>query len=102
MKAAFGKNVDTSSKDKFYSEDLVSINVESENITSTGQLDVVNVNSTGVITSTRFSGLFYENSINLTKDYTITAGQNAMSVGPLSIDSRVTLTVPSSSTWTIV
>lgn len=48
------------------------------------------------------SGVFYENNTNVTADYTITSGKNAMSAGPITIDSGVTVTVPSGSTWTVV
>lgn len=46
--------------------------------------------------------VFYENDINVTADYTITAGKNAGSFGPITVDSGVTVTVPDGSTWTIV
>jgi len=47
-------------------------------------------------------GVFYENNTNVTANYTITSGKNAMSAGPITIDSGVTVTVPSGSTWTVV
>ena len=37
--------------------------------------------------------IFYENGQNVTTDYTITNGKNAMSAGPITIDSGVTVTV---------
>ena len=43
-----------------------------------------------------------ENKKNIDTDYTIGSGNNAMSAGPTSIDSGVTVTVPSGSSWTIV
>ena len=46
--------------------------------------------------------VFYENSTTVTLDYTITSGKNAMSAGPITIGSGVTVTVPSGSTWTVV
>lgn len=46
--------------------------------------------------------VFYENDTNVTADYTITAGKNAGSFGPITIDSGITVTVPSGSVWTIV
>jgi len=46
--------------------------------------------------------VFYENDQNVTTNYTITSGSNAMSAGPITIDSGVTVTVPSGSTWTVV
>jgi hypothetical protein len=76
---------------------------------------------TGVCTATSFAGdgsaltgisagatgggsdeIFYENSQTVTTDYTITSNKNAMSAGPLSINSGVVVTVPSGSVWTIV
>lgn len=45
---------------------------------------------------------FFENDITLTADYTITTNKNAMSAGPITIDSGVTITVPAGSTWTVV
>lgn len=47
-------------------------------------------------------GMFYENDITLTTNYTITTNKNAMTAGPVTINSGVTVTVPSGSTWTIV
>ena len=46
--------------------------------------------------------IFYQNGQTVTTDYTITAGQNAGSFGPISINSGVTVTVPTGSTWSIV
>ena len=46
--------------------------------------------------------IFYENGQNVTTDYTITNGKNAMSAGPITIDSGVTVTVGAGETLTIV
>jgi len=46
--------------------------------------------------------VFYENGQNVTTDYTITSSTNAMSAGPITVDSGATVTIPSGSTWTIV
>ena len=46
--------------------------------------------------------VFVENSQNVTVNYTITASKNAMSAGDITIDSGVTVTVPSGSRWVIV
>ena len=46
--------------------------------------------------------IFYENDQTVTQNYTITSGKNAMSAGPLTINSGITVTVPTGSTWTIV
>ena len=46
--------------------------------------------------------VFYENPTTVTTDYTITTNKNAMSAGPITINSGVTITVPNGSTWTVV
>jgi hypothetical protein len=46
--------------------------------------------------------IFYENSNTITTSYTLTTNNNAMSAGPLTVASGVTVTVPTGSTWTIV
>ena len=46
--------------------------------------------------------IFYENGQTVTTDYELTASTNAMSAGPISINSSVTVTVPSGQVWTIV
>lgn len=46
--------------------------------------------------------VFHLNGQTVTADYTIPAGQNAGSFGPITINSGVTVTVPSGSVWTIV
>lgn len=46
--------------------------------------------------------VFYENDQAVTTNYTITSGKNAMSAGPITINSGVTVTVSAGSTWTIV
>jgi hypothetical protein len=46
--------------------------------------------------------VFYENGQNVTTDYSITSSTNAMSAGPITIDSGATVTIPSGSTWVIV
>lgn len=46
--------------------------------------------------------VFYENSLTVTTNYTITSGKSAMSAGPITINSGVTVTVPSGSRWVVV
>lgn len=48
------------------------------------------------------AGVFYENDQLLLTDYTITAGKNAMSAGPIEINDGATVTIPDGSFWTIV
>ena len=53
--------------------------------------------------ATAFSGgAIYENADDITANYSITAGKNAMSVGPITIASGVTVTVPSGQRWVIL
>ncbi len=46
--------------------------------------------------------IFYENSQTVTTNYTISTNKNAMTAGPVTINSGVTVTVPSGSSWVIV
>ena len=45
---------------------------------------------------------FWENRQTVTGNYTITNGYNAMSAGPITVNSGVTVTVGSGETWTVV
>lgn len=44
----------------------------------------------------------WENSQDITTDYSITIGNNAMSAGPITIDAGVTVTVPTGSRWIVL
>jgi hypothetical protein len=46
--------------------------------------------------------VFYENSQTVTTNYTISTNKNAMTAGPITINSGVTVTVPSGSSWVII
>ena len=46
--------------------------------------------------------VFWENDSVVSADYQITTGKNAGSFGPVTINSGITVTIPASSTWTIV
>lgn len=46
--------------------------------------------------------VFFQNGQVVTMDYTITTGTNAMSAGPITINTGITVTVPTDSTWVIV
>jgi hypothetical protein len=61
---------------------------------TTGELTVA-----GVIDSS--SGIFV-NAQTITANYTIAATNNALSAGPVSVASGITVTVPSGSVWTVV
>jgi hypothetical protein len=45
---------------------------------------------------------FYENDTTITTNYTITTDKNAMTAGPVTINSGVTVTIPSGSVWSII
>jgi hypothetical protein len=44
----------------------------------------------------------YEHEHTIDANYSITSGSNAMSAGPITISSGVSVTVPTGSTWVIV
>jgi hypothetical protein len=46
--------------------------------------------------------MFYLNGQTVNTSYSIPAGQNAGSFGPITVASGATVTVPSGSTWTVV
>ena len=46
--------------------------------------------------------VFYENGQTVTTNYTLTASKNAVSAGPITIDSGATVTVGSGQSWVIV
>lgn len=45
---------------------------------------------------------FFENDQHVTVDYTITSGKNAMTAGPIIVDTGITVTVPTGSVWSII
>jgi hypothetical protein len=64
-------------------------------------------NGTGWVSSGGATGggsddVFYENSTTVTANYTITSGKNAMSTGPITINSGATVTIPSGSVWIVL
>ena len=59
-------------------------------------------NSGGGATGGGSDAVFHNNDQTVTTNYSIPSGQNSMSAGPITINSGVTVTVPSGSEWTIV
>jgi hypothetical protein len=45
---------------------------------------------------------YTENDIEINVSSTINTGKNAMSAGPVSVASGITVTVPTGSVWTVV
>ena len=48
------------------------------------------------------NGIFFLNEQTVTANYTVPDNTNAGTFGPVTVDSGVTVTIPSGSTWTIV
>ena len=46
--------------------------------------------------------VFVENGVTVTADYTLTTGKNAESVGPITINTGITITVPSGQRWVVL
>jgi hypothetical protein len=46
--------------------------------------------------------VFIENDQTVTTNYTLTAGKNAVTAGPITVNNGITVTIPSGSSWTIV
>jgi hypothetical protein len=51
--------------------------------------------------NTTTKGLYENNSV-ISANYTITSGNNAMSSGPITVNSGITVTVPSGSRWVVL
>ena len=58
--------------------------------------------SSGGATGGGTDKVFNENDQVITADYTISSGKNAISVGPITVNSGISITVPSTSTWMIL
>ena len=83
-------------------------------LVATDTLEVVGIESVGRIlvpaddsvtadqTSFFHKDAFYENTQTITSNYTITASKNAMTAGDISVNSGVTVTVPTGARWVIV
>ena len=72
-----------------------------------GKIEVYNATTSTWVSSGGATGgstddVFYENSQTVTSNYTITTSKNAMSTGPITINSSITVTVPSGSNWVVL
>lgn len=72
--------------------------------TLTGGTGISVTNGAGSVTiaSTGATGPVLENLQAINSNYTLTSNYNALSAGPVSIDTGVTVTVPSGATWAII
>ena len=99
----------------YTSEDLIATTVDSKDIKASGTVTADKVTATSFVgdgagltnvplsgNDVAIDGVFYENDTNVTKDYTITEGKNAFCGGPITIDSSVTVTVPTGSNFTVI
>lgn len=64
--------------------------------------DGVRFQLSGGVSQASGGGAIYENNNTISSNYTITAGKNGMSAGPMTINPGIVVTVPDGSTWTIV
>jgi hypothetical protein len=74
-----------------------------------GSATVVGTYTTGIwtqigggATGTGGNQVFVLNDQNVTANYTVPTGKNASSAGPITINTGVTVTVSTDSTWVIV
>jgi hypothetical protein len=56
----------------------------------------------GGATGSLGNNAFFENEYVVSQNYTISTGKNAMSSGPMTINSGIVVTVPAGSVWNIV
>lgn len=62
----------------------------------------LNLLTSGVVQGGGTDQVFIENGNTVTVDYTITTNKNAISAGPISINSGVSVTVPTGSVWQVL
>jgi hypothetical protein len=56
----------------------------------------------GGVGGAQAGGVIFENALTISANYTLTTSKNGLSVGPITIGSGVTVTVPSSQRWVIL
>ena len=65
--------------------------------------DIVNaITGLGGATGGGADTVFVENSLTVTTDYTLSTGKSAMSVGPVAINTGITVTIPSGYRWVVL
>ena len=56
----------------------------------------------GGVGGAQANGVIFENSTVISSNYTLTTGKNGFSVGPITINAGVTVTVPSGQRWVVL
>jgi hypothetical protein len=56
----------------------------------------------GGVGGAQAGGVIFENSLTISSNYTLTTSKNGLSVGPITIASGVTVTVPSGQRWVVL
>ena len=85
-----------------------SLFIEDPSTKSNGQ--ILSYNGTSWVAANAVAGatgggtdqIFYENGQTVTTSYTLSTNKNAVTAGPVTINSGVTVTVPSGSNWVVV
>ena len=99
IKVLYEQNTDTNAFTDALLTKLNGISASATNVTNNNQL----TNGAGYLTSASANdGIFWENDQAVSSDYTINNNKNAMSAGPITINSGVTVTVGTGENWTIV
>ena len=57
--------------------------------------------SWGAVIGAVAGGVIYENAQTISANYTMTSGKNGHSVGPVTINTGITVSIPSGSRWRI-
>lgn len=70
--------------------------------TTEGSAEIYDGAAWGSVGGGAVGDAFYENAQTVTANYTLAAGRNAMTAGPITINDGVTVTISDGSTWTIV
>jgi len=56
----------------------------------------------GGVGGAQANGVIFENSLTISSNYTLTSGKNGLSVGPITIGSGVSVTIPSGQRWVVL
>jgi hypothetical protein len=56
----------------------------------------------GGISGAQANGCIYENNVTITANYALSTSKNGMSVGPITINSGITVTIPSGQRWVVL